>query len=65
MSLPSIHLMVLKLKLSNFLKYLGICLDSSLTFKQYVKQMAQKLKIKLGFLYQIKACFCLEDSTCL
>lgn len=35
-------------------KHTGIWRDTSLTFKHHVEQLAQKLKIKMAFLYQNK-----------
>lgn len=42
--------------LTDSYKYLGIWLDSNLSFKIHIQQLTKKLKIKLGFLYRIKGC---------
>lgn len=38
-------------------KYLGLWLDTSLTFRTHVEQLSNKLKVKIGFLYRNKSCF--------
>lgn len=42
-------------------RYLGMRLESSETFKFHVEQLVQKLKIKMGFLYQNKHVFLLKQ----
>ena len=37
-------------------KYLGIWIDSNLSFKTHIHHLIRKLKFKLSFLYRIKGC---------
>ena len=41
-------------------KYLGVLLDDSLTFKPHIDNLANKLKLKLGFFHQSKFGFSFE-----
>lgn len=38
-------------------KYLGIWLDSALTFKPHIVKLQSKVRARLGFLYRNKSCF--------
>lgn len=38
-------------------KYLGLLLDDHLTFKAHIQNLAQKLRLKLGFYFRNRACF--------
>ncbi len=38
-------------------KYLGIWLNTTLTFKTHVAHLTSKLRIKIWFLYRNKSCF--------
>ncbi len=42
-------------------KYLGIWLDSRLSFKTHVEHLIKKLEKKLGFLFRNKSCFSLTS----